>query len=401
MCDLESLRKGLGLLFAATAVLVFSLPCCAQTNPSPAPAGPLRLILSVNTQTVTEPLPIRITLHLHNSGAQAIWLYRPVRDAAEAGEDFDKTRGGSTLITRLSPSDLPAGAVVNLAAIGKAMKPAGLPHPKLVKLDPGGDFEETLAVRLLPALLRGPSGSSGNLPFWGSYQFSVIYGAGYPNGDDLRRDVGVTPWEGAVTSNAIEISLAAPPASNHGRISGSVVNEQSGFVGDALISLSAEDGHLLNQMVTNSSGRFSFSSLPLGTYWVTVREEGSTRAGGMYEHATLTADQPEASLKLLFIHEDSSDAKKLLHKPVLFRVTDSSGKPVDGALLDDTWSDGPVLEDLKGRTDSNGVVVMDVLPGSNYLSIKKKGCRNKDVRSEVSQDIGVDGFQLNFDCERK
>ncbi|HUY15175.1 MAG TPA: carboxypeptidase-like regulatory domain-containing protein [Terriglobia bacterium] len=375
------------------------LPAYGQAS-HPAPQ-PLTLEISVNTQAVTAPLPIRVTLHVHNSGAQAIWLYRPVRDAAEAGADMDRPRGGSTLVTRISPLNLPAGAVVNLAAIGKVMKPAKLPHPKLVQLDPGGDFEETLAIRILPALLRGPSGSSGNLPFWGSYRFSVIYGAGYPNGDDLRRDVGVVPWEGGVTSNALEITLAAPPASDRGSVSGSIVNQQSGFVGDAVVSLSAQDGHLLNQMVTNSSGRFSFSSLPPGTYWVTVREEGSTQAGGMYEHATLTADQPETSLKLLLAREDISDAKKLLHKPVLFRVTDSANQPVDGALLDDTWSDGPVMEDLKGRTGAAGVVVMDVLPGSNYVSVKKKGCRSKDERSQVSSDIGVDGFNLIFDCERK
>lgn len=402
MHDPELLRKSRRLLLAAAIVPFFvALPACAQRTSSPAAAQPLTLSFAVNTQALTEPFPIRVTLRLHNSSSQVIWLYRPVRDAGEAGEDFDKTRGGSTLITRLSPLGLPAGAVVNLAAIGKVMKPAGLPHPKLVKLDPGGDFEETLAVRLLPALLRGPSGSSGNLPFWGSYQLSVIYGAGYPNGDDLRRDVGVSLWEGAVAGNTLEIALAAPPAVNRGRISGAIMNQQAGFVGDALVSLSAENGHLLNQMVTNSSGRFSFSSLRLGTYWVAVREAGATQAAGMYQHATLTADQPEASLKLLLMQEDISDAKKLLHKPVLFRVTDSANDPVDGALLDDTWSDGPVMEDLKGRTGATGIVVMDVLPGSNYVSIKKKGCRSKDVRSDVSQDIGVDGFKLIFDCERK
>ena len=398
-CFAISVRKVRHRFVLVVLMACSALPALGQAS-HPAPQ-PLTLAVSVNTQAVTAPLPIRVTLHLHNSGAQTIWLYRPVRDASEAGEDFDRKRGGSTLVTRLLPLNLPAGAVVNLAAIGKVMKPANLPHPKLVKVDPGGDFEETLAIRILPALLHGPSGSSGNLPFWGSYRFSLIYGAGYPNGDDLRRDVGVVPWEGGVTSNALEISLAAPPDSNRGRISGSIVNQQSGFVGDAVVSLSAENGHLLNQLVTNSSGTFSFSSLPLATYWVTAREEGSTQAGGMYEHATLTSDQPEASLKLLLASEEDSDAKKLLHKPVLFRITDSANQPVDGALLDDTWSDGPVMEDLKGKTGASGVVVMDVLPGSNYVSIKKRGCRSKDERSQVSSAIGVDGFNLIFDCERK
>ncbi|MGH9430144.1 MAG: carboxypeptidase regulatory-like domain-containing protein [Terriglobia bacterium] len=384
-----------------TLALFSAPPSRGQKNAAPAAAEPLKLLISVNTQTVVEPLPIRVTLHLHNFSDQTLWLYRPVRDAAEAGGELTTPRGGSTLVTRLSPLSLPAGAVVNLAPIGTVMKPASLPHPRLVKLDPGADFEETLAVRVLPALLRGPAGSSGNLPFWGSYRFSVIYGAGYPNGDDLRRDVGVAPWEGAISSDAVQINLVAPPASNTGTVSGTVVNAQSGFVGDALVSLSSEDGRLLNQMVTNSSGRFSFSHLPFGTYWVSVRQLGSDQAGGMYEHASLTADQPVASMKLLFEREDISDAKKLLHKPVLFRVTDSSGRPVDGALLDITWSNGPVMEDLKARTDANGVAVMEVLPGSNYVSIKRKGCPEQDVRSDVTEDIGVGGFNLTFDCERK
>ncbi|MGH9454200.1 MAG: carboxypeptidase-like regulatory domain-containing protein, partial [Terriglobia bacterium] len=126
-----------------------------------------------------------------------------------------------------------------------------------------------------------------------------------------------------------------------------------------------------------------------------------TRAGGMYEHAILTASQPEAAMKLLLAHEDVSDAKKLLHKPVIFQVTDSAGRAVDGATLDVTWSNGPVMEDLKARTNTAGIAVMEVLPGSNYVSISQKGCREQDVRSDVTEDMGVGGFNLTFDCERK
>jgi hypothetical protein len=390
---------------ASVSFFVLCLGLClaaaAYGKGKSAVAPPLSLTISVNTQTVTEPLPIRVTLHLHNPSQQTLWLYRPVRDGAEAGNDLDHPRGGATLITRLAPLSLPAGAALNLGAIGKVMKPAGMPHPRLVELDPGGDFEETLAIRLLPAMLRGTNGSSINPFYWGAYRFSVIYGAGYPNGDELRRDVGVAPWEGAVPSNALVITLAPSPPSFIGKISGSVVNEQSGFVGGALVSLSADNGHLLNQMVTNNSGRFSFTSLPLGTYWVTVREVGSTQAVGMFEHATLTARKPEAVLKLLFAREEVSDAKNLMHKPVFFRVTDSADDPVEDAILDDTWSNGPVMEDLKGRTNSNGVVVMEVLPGGNYISIKKKGCQSQDQRADVSDDIGVDGFKFIFDCEHQ
>ena len=190
----EPLRMQGCLTYVMVLALFCALPAGAQTNAAPAAAEPLKLLISVSTQTVVEPLPIRVTLHLHNFGTHALWLYRPVRDAAEAGGELSRSSGGSTLVTSLKPLGLSAGAVVNLAAIGTVMRPAGLPHPRLVEVDPGGDFEETLAVHVQPALLRGPSGSSGNLPFWGRYQLSVIYGAGYPNGGELRRDVKMAPW---------------------------------------------------------------------------------------------------------------------------------------------------------------------------------------------------------------
>jgi Carboxypeptidase regulatory-like domain len=391
-----------GLLSVITFVFFVPVASAQQTAaPAAAASEKLKLLISVNTQTVVAPLPIRVTLHVHNFSNQSVWLYRPVRDAGEAGNELNAPQGGSTLVTRLSPVNLPANAVVDEGALGSVMRPTGMPHPRLVEVNAGGDFEETLAIRVKPAFLRGPSGSSGNLPYWGSYRLSVIYGAGYSNGADLRRDLGIAPWQGVVSSNAIEINLAAPAASNNGTVDGTVVDTHSAFVGDALVSLSGEKGHLLSQLVTNSSGRFSFSHLPFGTYWVSVWQLGSTQAGGMYEHATLSAARPEASLKLLYESDDTDDAKKMLHKPVIFRVTDSSGQPVDDVLLDDTWSNGPVMQDLKARTNANGMAVMDVIPGSNYLSIKAKGCKEQDVRSEVSDDVGVGGFNLTYDCGRK
>ena len=91
----------------------------------------------------------------------------------------------------------------------------------------------------------------------------------------------------------------------------------------------------------------------------------------------------------------------MLHKPVLIRVIDRTGPPLEGVNLDVTWSSGAVLDDIRAKTDANGIASMELIPGSNYVSIKHKGCPEQDERADVAEGGGIDGFIFTSRCEKK
>src|ERR1051326_5995755 len=164
-----------------------------QPSNSGSNSPPLRLLLSVEQQAITAPFPARLTLHIHNAGREAVWLYRHARskavisrmEAAAAGpvnEDsprqVNQSKGGSTLEFELTPPDQQQ---VQTAARAEVLQSTGMPHPKLVRVGPGEDYEEKAVVHMSPAFL----GAGEAQPVWGRYRFSAKYGAAYSNADDI------------------------------------------------------------------------------------------------------------------------------------------------------------------------------------------------------------------------
>lgn len=364
-----------------------------------AQAQPLQLTISVAQSTITEPFPAQTTLHFHNSSNQLLWLYEPVRDVGEialslTGANSDS--GGSSLAVHLEPAVASGGGAGGAAspAVGTVLQPPGFPHPNLVRLAPGGDLQVTAVIQVKPA-----SGAEG--PIWGTYQLSVAYSARYSNGNDIRQSLGVNLWQGTVSSNAVHITLSPVPAANHDSILGSAVGRDMIPDADVLVSLSNDQQQLVAQTVTGADGNFYFDNLPAGRYWVTVRREGGTEDTGFFEHTDLSDAQPATKLKLIMLNEEVYDAKRLLHKPVLFRITNTAGDPMSGVTLEILWSDGTVIDNVKAEVESDGLAVVSLLPGSNYVTIRKHGCPKDDQMADVLSGSGVGGFSFTLNCRKK
>src|SRR5579872_4833510 len=125
-----------------------------------------------------------------------------------------------------------------------------MPKPRLVRVDPGGDYPETAIVQLRPAL------SSGQQPIWGSYLLSVTYGASYSNGDEFQRIVGANIWQGELTSNTVRVELRPPLPDSVGVLSGSAVGADLQPRAGVRVSLQDEQGQLIDQQVTQENGQF-------------------------------------------------------------------------------------------------------------------------------------------------
>src|SRR6266516_6196534 len=124
-------------------------------------ATALKLLISLEQQSITAPFPARITLNLHNAGQRPLWLYRKARDASTAFHgDASRleleeratayTTGGSTVAVRLAPAE---AREIATPAQGTVLDSVGMPHPKLIRLDPGEDYEGKAVVSVLPALV--------------------------------------------------------------------------------------------------------------------------------------------------------------------------------------------------------------------------------------------------------
>lgn len=393
---------------AATASLLLGL-AVSQANGQ----EPLKLLISIESPNVTEPLAARVTLHLHNSGQAPLWLYRHARDPValreaalsrpESGaEAREYTSGGSSFIVHLEPvgsGNASAGASpASESAHGTVLESVGLPHPKLVKLAPGEDSEEGCVIRLYPAVV---SANGKEQPFWGHYRLSVTYKAEYSNAEAVTRDLSVTVWHSEAASNAIDVDLEPPPATAEGSVAGMIGDEEKHPLAGVLVSLSDRQEHLVSQLTTDSSGGFSFDHLPFGLYWVTARREAATVNTAMFEHVDLAATSPAGNIDLLLLPPETYEPKQMLHKPVLFRVTDTAGQPLGDVTLEIVWSSGTVLETVKGETSDDGTAALDLIPGRNYVTLKRRGCGKQDQRVDVAEGDGIDGFQLAFDCSRK
>jgi hypothetical protein len=85
----------------------------------------------------------------------------------------------------------------------------------------------------------------------------------------------------------------------------------------------------------------------------------------------------------------------------LFKAVDSNGQPASKVMLDATWSNGTVLDDVKATTDDDGTAIMELIPGRNFVTLRRRGCRDRDERADVALGAGADGFKLGFECTKK
>jgi len=349
----------------------------------------LKLLISIEQQSITAPFPARITIHLHNAGQEPLWLYRKARTRPEAGE----AANGSTLRVRLEPVEVSASRPIRVDAVGTVLESVGLPRPKLLKLASDDDYEEKAVIQVEPAR-AGTAG--GDQPLWGRYRFSVTYGASYANAGEVLRSVGIRPWQGEVSSNTIEIELL-PPA-GQGSLSGRVTNAAGEYLTEARVSLSDEQERLVDQVVTGFEGRFSFARLPTGFYWVTGRLDHAAYDTAVFRHVELTSSAPSANVDLVYVPPDVVPGAQMLHKPILLRVFDEAGRPFGGALLEISFMNGTVVEDKKLRPADDAIVATELIPGLNYVALKRRGCAPQELRLEVAAGDGIDAFKLVTDC---
>jgi hypothetical protein len=350
-------------------------------------AEPLKLLISVEQPAIAAPYPARLTLHFHNAGRETLWLYRRVRTLATEG---------ATLEARLEPIGTTLSPDSSTPAQGRAFESVGFPCPKLIRLAPDDDTTEKAVLEVIPAL-SGPEGKGS--PLWGRYRLSVTYRAKYSNAQEIRRNLGAVLWQGEVTSNTIELDLQPP--SGQGSISGTVKRNDGPLLRDVLVSLSDGEERLVGQVTTDSEGGFSFTQLPFGTWWVIVRRPDFDEDSVVFRHLDVTAAEPAATIEFILLPPEIYEPDRLLHKPVLFLVTDSAGGPLEKVSLESTWSNGTVLDNVRAETPGDGTVAVELLPGRNFVTMKRRGCPKEEHRADVAAGGGVDGFKLVFECAKK
>jgi len=389
--------RGSGAGGVKTLLLLLPLAVCSR---SAAADEPLKLLVSVEEQTIPAPFPARVMLHFHNAGSETLWLYRHARAKLPppmrlSDEDTGTpSSGGSILTVHIEPASPGQVAIAHLAE-AEVFDSVGLPKPVLVGLTPGGDYEEKASIRLRPAL------SDIQKPVWGPYRLTFIYKAEYSNSDEIRRDLKATVWQGEISSNPVEIQIQPPTPDSHGAISGKVDTSDSAPIGGAIVSLTDKSERFVDQTVSDPDGQYSFSGLPPGLYWVTARHPNAPYETSVFRHVNLTACQPSATQDFVLIHEEIYQPQKMLHKPVLFTVTGNAGAPLERVTLAVTYSNGDLVENAKGETGADGTVALALIPGRNFVSLKRRGCPQQDERADVTPGGGIAAFQYTFDCAKK
>jgi len=390
-------------LYALAAVLLLAALCAV-----PARAENLKLLISVSQQNIVAPNPVRATLHFHNSGRQTIWLYRPVTGKMATAQNYSfapeaggpgsgQLYGGSTLEVRLAPQKV-AGSdeEKEFAGSGFAMAPDALPYPRLVRLAPGKDYEEKVSLHVAPAHTKT---GTGNRPVWGAYTFSVIYSADYSNAAALARDINAELWHGQAISNTITLNLQPPTV--QGSVAGSVIDSLGRPYGQALVTLDDDNENSLDQLYTDDEGRFSFTHLAAGHYWLTVRQPGSPHDTSVFREVDLKQANSAAAVQIMMLPVQINKADRLLHKPVLFHIVDNKDHPLANVRLVILYSAENVVENVKAQTAEDGFTAISLIPGSNFVTLRMKGCKEEDRQAGVAPGPGVDGFKFVFDCTRK
>ena len=304
------------------AAFLGSLPFRSLHGQSTAPE--LKLLISTDQHTIAQPYPARLTLQMHNASQQTIWLYHrasavrpPVQHVYQEGQPAETT-GGSTLEVNIQPAEAKAAQAAASPAQGMPFEYIGLPSPKLVKVAPGGDYEERAVLHLTPAMAEGLT------PLWGVYRLTVTYGAQFSTAADIQHDLGLLLWQGKVTSNALEFELQPAPADAVGAISGSAVGRNTQPTSDVRVSLTDEHDHLIDQQVTGAGGSYSFEHLPLGLYWITGRREAATEDTAVFHSVQLTADGPRVADRIDLTPPGNLRAPRRCNtSPCLFKIVDA------------------------------------------------------------------------------
>lgn len=399
-CSLKIARSKLLRWLLVFLPLLIAAPSFAAGN-----ASDLKLLISVDQQSITEPFPARIRLQLHNAGKEPLWLYTPVRDVSLVSGAINpftsenlgegSTTGGSSLEIHLVPTD---GSTPEEPASGRVLEIADFPHPQLIEMLPGGDYEEKAFVRLRPATSRQGDEQQ---PIWGAYKLSVTYRAQYSNGPNLNAILQTHIWQGETRSNRVDVQLRPPAADARASVTGSIINTRSQPIIGFLVTLTDQESEPIDQMFSDENGEFKFSRLPFGFYWVIARPRFPDQDVTVLRHVTPDTSSPEADIQMVLVPLELHHAKQLRHKPALFRVFDSDNRPLAGVNLDDTWSSGTVTDRVRGRTNEGGSAVLQLIPGRNFVTMKMKGCKKQDERVEVAPGTGIDGFRLDLDCGKK
>jgi hypothetical protein len=383
--------------FVIAAVLAL-----AGTRRVEAQANGLKLVLTLESPAVTYPFPVRATLHLVNGGTKPVWLYHRARNSTEilptssqpGAFILENPAEGPTLAVHL----VDAAPGVPERGEGAVLEPTGLPHPELVRLGPGEEYAEKEVIQLSPATPRARGEDSKSPPIWGRYRLSVTYRAKHSNADEVARLTGVELWQGDIASDPIEVELA-PPAGT-GSITGSVLAPDNQRITDALASITDEEERLIGQVRVDLDGRFAFSNLSLGIYWVVVERTPRKEQTAVFRRFKLTAESPATSFDFVLSPVEIHHPKQLLHEPVVFQVTSPAGSPVAATSVEATWSSGDVMDSVKGKTDRQGQVVLDLIPGPNIITFKRKGCPEEVQRLVVEGKSVVDGFNLVEECRK-
>ena len=399
---LGALLAGLpGVLLAGASRCLYATTGAAQAPPS------LTVSLAVEQPTVVQPFPARLLLRLKNTGPNVVWLYHPVRDARELaraaartpeGEGENWSSGGSSVLIHLEPAAGGARSTWAAAPHAEVLLSPEMPQPRLVKLDPGGERDETVVVALAPGLQSQPAGAA---PVWGRYRLSLSYSAVYSNAGALARDLGADVWQGEAAIDPIDVDLEPAPQSSAGGISGRVTDERGGAVRGALVSLSGGDERLVGQTLTGDQGQYAFNDLPAGRYFLTARRPGAASNTVVYDHADVGAGADSVALSMVLLEREVTEPRDLLHKPVLIRVTGDAGQPLEGVQVDALWSSGSVADNVRGETDASGAVALDLLPGRSYLTLKRRKCSKQDSRVDVAEGDGIDGSILQYSCQAR
>jgi hypothetical protein len=157
----------------------------------------------------------------------------------------------------------------------------------------------------------------------------------------------------------------------------------------------------VDQTASDPEGRYAFSNLPPGLYWVTARRNGATRDTAVFRHVRLTPSELSANQELVMVPQETYDPRKMVHKPVLFRVIDNAGRPLDRVGLEATWANGSMVENIKGETGSDGTVALELIPGRSFVTLKHHKCPNQEERADVAAGWGIDGFGYTLECGKK
>jgi hypothetical protein len=100
----------------------------------------------------------------------------------------------------------------------------------------------------------------------------------------------------------------------------------------------------------------------------------------------------------VFIPPEVVKAEQMSRRPVWFRVFDEAGRPFGEATLEISFMNGTVVENRKLKVADDGTLATELIPGSNYVTLKRRGCPQQDLRQEVAPGDGIDAFKLVTDC---